>query len=106
MTSIGSEVFRYCSALESIIVESGNPVYDSRDNCNAIINSESNELIAGCSKTIIPNSVTRIGYCAFKGTGLISLTIPNSITSIGSGIIAYCKNLKQVICYIENVPRM
>ena len=60
-------------------------MYDSREDCNAIIETETNILLCGCKNTIIPNSVTSIGSSAFSGcTGLTSITIPNSVTSIGN----------------------
>ena len=65
VTSIGNYAFSGCSALTSIVVKAGNTTYDSRENCNAIIETTSNTLIAGCQKTIIPNSVTSIGNSAF-----------------------------------------
>ena len=66
VTSIGDYVFNDCSGLTSINVESGNREYDSRDNCNAIIETSSNTLIVGCKNTIIPNSVTSIGNDVFS----------------------------------------
>ena len=128
VTSIGSQAFEGCSGLESIIVEAGNTKYDSRDNCNAIIETSSNTLITGCKNTIIPNSVTSIGEYAFSlCTGLTSITIPNSVTSIGErafsycygltsitipnsvteigeGAFFYCSGLTSVTCYAESVP--
>ena len=84
VTSIGSYAFSNCSGLTSIVVEDENTVYDSRNNCNAIIETASNMLLCGCKTTIIPNSVTSIGDFAFKYcSGLTSVTIPNSVTSIG-----------------------
>ena len=59
--SIGNAVFSGCSGLTSITVEKGNSRYDSRDNCNAIIETESNTLVQGCDITVIPDSVTSIG---------------------------------------------
>ena len=67
VTSIGREAFWDCSSLTSVKVESGNAYYDSRNNCNAIIETGTNTLIAGCKNTVIPNSVTSIGEGAFYG---------------------------------------
>ena len=102
VTTIGSRAFSGCSGLASIIVESGNKKYDSRNNCNAIIETSSNTLLIGCKNTIIPNSVTTIGYSAFSGcSGLTSVTIPNSVTSIGSWAFYNCTGLKTIVSEIE-----
>ena len=82
VTSIGDSAFRECS-LTNITIDSGNTKYDSRDNCNAIIETATNTLILGCQNTIIPNSVTSIGNAAFTN-GDTSVIIPNSVTSIGA----------------------
>ena len=95
-TSIGHSVFAACDAIKSITVESGNAVYDSRDNCNAIIETASNKLIAGYKNTIIPNSVTAIGDYAFYGCFFTTFEIPNSITSIGECAFQVCTNLKSI----------
>ena len=97
VTYIGLSPFSECSSLEKITVESGNPNYDSRENCNAIIETNSNELIAGCKNTIIPSSVTSIGKLAFYGcSGLTEVTIPNSVTSIGAWAFQDCSGLTSV----------
>ena len=97
VTSIGDGAFGGCSGLTSIVVESGNTKYDSRDNCNAIIETASNKLVAGCKNTVIPNSVTSIGGGAFKGcSSLTSITIPNSVTSIGGSAFSGCSGLTSV----------
>ncbi len=97
VTSIGSSAFSGCKKLASIKVEAGNTHYDSRDSCNAIIQTDKNILIAGCQNTIIPNSVTAIGSYAFERcSGFTSVTIPNSVTSIGIGAFYWCYSLTSV----------
>ena len=98
VVSIGTSVFYSCSNLTSIIVEESNPVYDSREDCNAIIESSSNTLIAGCSSSTIPEGVTSIGNHAFYGcSGLTSVEIPNSVTSIGEYAFKGCSGLTSVV---------
>lgn len=128
VTSIGHEAFAYCSSLTSIVVESGNTMYDSRENCNAIIETAANILIAGCQSTTIPNSVTSIGDDAFSGcssltsitipnsvtsigddafydcSSLISITIPNYVTSIGNSTFSGCSSLADIYCYATTPP--
>ena len=95
--SIGYSAFSYCEGLTSITVEKGNTKYDSRDNCNAIIETNTNKLIAGCKNTTIPNSVTSIGESAFYHcSGLTSITIPNSVTSIGNYAFISCSGLTSI----------
>ena len=96
VTSIGEKVFMDNLRLTSIIVEKDNPKYDSRDNCNAIIETKSNTLIAGCKNTVIPSSVTSIGGYAFFGSELTSITIPNSVKSIGDYAFGGCSDLTSI----------
>ena len=96
VTSIGRNPFSGCSGLTAIKVESGNMAYDSRNNCNAIIETATNTLIAGCENTVIPNSVMSIGDWAFGWCGLTSVTIPNSVTSIGGSAFYGCSGLTSV----------
>ena len=97
VTSIGEYAFRNCSSLTSIVVEEGNTIYDSRDNCNALIETGTNTLIVGCSNSVIPGGVTSIGAYAFQGcNGLTSLTIPGDVTSIGASAFQNCSSLQSV----------
>jgi hypothetical protein len=94
---IGESTFSNCSSLTSITVSKDNKVYDSREDCNAIIHTKSNTLIQGCEKTIIPPSVTKIWKYAFSDcSNLTSITIPESVTTIGDGAFKDCKNLTEV----------
>lgn len=97
ITLIGENAFYGCNNLASISVESGNAVYDSRGNCNALIETASNSLIAGCNNTIIPNTVSAIGEFAFFGrTGLVDINIPNSVRTIDDQAFAGCSKLTNV----------
>ena len=97
VNSIGNSAFFNCSGLTSIKVESGNTKYDSRNNCNAIIETNTNTLIAGCNNAIIPNSVTTIGNSAFFNcSGLTSINIPNSVTTIGNYAFYKCTSLTSI----------
>ena len=98
VTYIDGTAFLNCSGFEKITVEDGNPNYDSRENCNAIINTATNELIAGCNNTIIPNSVTSIGgYAFYNCSGLTGeLTISENVTYIGYSAFYGCSGLTKV----------
>ena len=94
VTTIGKSVFAKCLALTSIKVQIENTKYDSREDCNAIIETASNTLVVGCKSSVIPNNVTTIGEEAFdKCEGLTSIIIPNSVTSIESEAFDNCLNL-------------
>ena len=94
VTSIGMPAFNNCNNLVSIIIAEGNAVYDSRNGCNAIIETSSNTLIHGCSATIVPEGVKSIGNSAFYDCDrLTSITIPEGVTSIGEDAFYSCDSL-------------
>ena len=97
VTNICKGAFSCCGGLKSITVAESNIFYDSRNHCNAIIESKTNTLISGCKNTVIPNSVTSIGGSAFSScTGLTSITIPDSVTSIGDWAFNNCSKLTSI----------
>ncbi|MBO6295946.1 MAG: leucine-rich repeat protein [Prevotella sp.] len=94
---IDGNPFSYCSNLKSIIVEKGNTKYDSRNDCNAIIDSENDYLITGCINTIIPDNITTIGKYSFAGCkGLLNIDIPLSVFFIGDGAFCDCSGLTSI----------
>lgn len=105
--SIGANSFFLCSNLARITVASDNLYYDSRNNCNAIIETATNTLFVGCKNTTIPSSVTKIGENAFIGcSNLLNITIPNSVTEIGEWAFNGCSSLIDVCSYIENPQKV
>ena len=97
VNSIGSSIVVNCPNLECVIVDKNNKTYDSRDNCNAIIETGSDALIAGCYATKIPNSVVEIGDNAFLGCSeMTTVHIPNSVRSIGFRSFANCFRIKEL----------
>ena len=115
-----------CTSLTSVVVDEDNPVFDSRDNCNAIIETASNTLVAGCITTKIPegittigsrafggfkdltsitlpNSLNRIEQSAFNGSGLREITIPENVTYIGAYAFSSCNSLKDFYCRAEKI---
>ena len=97
IVTIEGNVFSCCSSLKHINVSPQNRKYDSRDNCNAIIETANNRLIVGCQDTIIPDSVTEISHSAFEGcSSLTSIDIPCNIVSIKSNVFSCCSSLKHI----------
>lgn len=97
VTNIGINPFAGCTSLTSITVDADNSVFDSRNNCNAIIRKSNNQLVAGCKNTIIPNSVASIGQYAFQACGLSNILIPSEINTINKGAFIGCSTLTTVI---------
>ena len=93
VTTIGERALSELRELTSITVAEGNPLYDSREHCNALIETATNKLLLGCKNTIIPSSVFEIEELAFYELSNYSLTIPSTITKIDDHAFSVCKNL-------------
>lgn len=97
VTRLGNWVFRRCSIKESISVEEGNPNYDSRGGCNAIIETATDTLLYGFGVTVIPEGVKTISSFAFSGCNdLNEIVIPAGVKKIAEGAFKSCVNLKTV----------
>lgn len=103
VNSMGYNTFNGCRGLNRIVVDSSNPYYDSRNNCNAIIETNTNKLLLGCNATVIPNTVAAIGNLAFANfDGLKSIVIPESVESIGYSPFSGCDSLTSVVVETGN----
>lgn len=101
VTYLGPE-FLANNALKTLTVDKDNPIFDSRDNCNAVIETASNTLIQASLSTTIPQSVTAIGRYGFGTMQMMtSVTIPSWITSIGDNAFQHCVSLQTIYCGIE-----
>ena len=95
--------FSGCKQLKQISVDKENAIFDSRNNCNAIIETASNKLLYGCKNTIIPPNVSIIGEAAFlENEEITSIVIPEGIESIEPYAFYGCKNLKSIYSYVKD----
>ena len=95
---IGTWAFENCSGLTSITVETDNKFYDSREDCNALIESATNTLLLGSRHTVIPEGITSIGNKAFYNIKEIkTIVVPESVTSIGEYAFAGCSSLTALV---------
>lgn len=85
------------TSLVSMVVEEGNSVYDSRNGCNAIVETASNKIIRGCKATVIPDNVVTIGRAAFSGcVGMTEMVVPNSVEVIEETAFSGCTDLVSI----------
>ena len=97
VTQLSSSAFSECVSLTTIKVDSANPKYDSRNDCNGIIETEKNLLVKGCNNTTIPNEITEIGFMAFADCEeLTSMTVPDSVKIIGYEAFIGCVRLETI----------
>ena len=83
--------------MSEIIVDKDNEIYDSRDFCNAIIETDTDKIIVGCQNTKIPDSVIEIGNGCFADClGLKGVNISDSIVGIGLSAFRNCVNLAAI----------
>lgn len=99
---IKPNAFKGCCSLSGLSVDKSNKRYDSRNDCNAIIDTENNVLAVGCTSSIIPKDVHTIGKHAFSGSGVTSIVIPENVTWIAEGAFSGCNDLTSVTILNED----
>ena len=94
VTSIGDKAFEGCSNIEIVKIAEGNAKYDSRENCNGIIDKTTSTLIKTFKNTTIPSTITTIGAYAFaNNTSLTKISLPNNITTVENNAFESCVNV-------------
>ena len=117
LTNLCDSSFTFLPNVSAITVDANNTVYDSRNNCNAIIETSTNKLIQGCINTVIPNSVTSIRdgvlssligrmYAGAFTSTIESITIPSNVTYIGTYAFNMCENLTSVTVEATTPPTL
>ena len=97
VSSLGESIFYNCPELQSIDIDKDNSVFDSREQCNAVIRTSDDAIELGCARTTFPKSVSQISKYAFCGcSGLTSLSIPEWIETIEDYAFKDCFRLKKV----------
>lgn len=96
ITSVGVGLFAGCKNLETVTVEEGNTVYDSRGGCNAIMETASDRLVVGCMGTVIPASTKKIGTMAFAQLPINEAIIPDGVETIEEYAYVCCDKLEKV----------
>ena len=104
VTSVG-ETAVCGSSLLSVSVASGNTNYNSADNCNAIINSSTHELISGSKFAKIPEGVLKIGRYAFAYLTIDELEIPSSVGFIDFAAFTQAQ-LESIVCKGTTPPEL
>lgn len=104
VTSVG-ETAVCGSSLLSVSVASGNTRYNSADNCNAIINSSTHELISGSKFAKIPEGVLKIGRYAFAYLTIDELEIPSSVGFIDFAAFTQAQ-LESIVCKGTTPPEL
>ncbi|MBR0432385.1 MAG: leucine-rich repeat domain-containing protein [Bacteroidaceae bacterium] len=117
--TVEAGAFAGCDSMKAFSVDENNSVYDSREQCNALIQTRTNTLVSGFKSTTIPSSVERIGSGAFFNSEiesieipegvkeiegmaffsawkLKSITLPQTLVKIGGQAFAYCSRLKSI----------
>ena len=95
--SISDGIFANNHNLSSIVVEDGNPVYSSPDNCNAIVQMATGRLVQGCNTTVFPEGIKSLGWGAFQGMyDITRMNIPKGVTDLGDYTFYYCYGLEEL----------
>lgn len=95
---IGQQALTNCDNLEQIVVDGQNSVLDSREGCNAIIDTDRRIVVRGCKASTIPEGIRHIGpYAFYQCQSLTSIQLPKSLISIREYAFTGCRSLVSVM---------
>lgn len=98
MKRIGQQALTRCNNLERIVVDGQNRVLDSRENCNAIIDTDRRMVIRGCKTSVIPEGIRHIGpYAFYQCQTLTGIQLPQSLLSIREYAFTGCRQLSSIV---------
>ena len=96
VTEMKGGVFFRCQMMMHITVDKNNQIYDSRNGCNAVIETATGTIVAACNATVIPNDVTKIGESAFASLAFKEIILPDGVTEIGRWAFWGCASLNNI----------
>ena len=96
VTEIKGGVFLRCPMMMHITVDKNNKIYDSRNGCNAVIETATGTIVAACNATVIPINVTKIGESAFASLAFTEIILPDGVTEIGRWAFWGCASLTNI----------
>ena len=96
VTEMKGGVFLRCPMMMHITVDKNNQIYDSRNGCNAVIETATGTIVAACNATVIPNDVTKIGESAFASLAFKEIILPDGVTEIGRWAFWGCASLNNI----------
>ena len=96
VTEMKGGVFLRCPMMMHITVDKNNQIYDSRNGCNAVIETATGTIVAACNATVIPNNVTKIGESAFASLAFKEIILPDGVTEIGRWAFWGCASLNNI----------
>jgi len=102
LTHIGVNPFRDCE-INSITVDANNPAYNSKNDCNAIIETATAKVITACKNTRLPVGVLEVGERAFNVKGIVSATIPSTVKIIHA--LAFYYDMTDLYCHPFVMPK-
>ena len=93
---IGDFFLRNCESITGLKNDVDKTTFDSRENCNAIIETNTNTIIKACNNTNIPTTIESLGLCSFEGLDFVEIDIPDNVVDIQEGAFQYCEKLKRI----------